>query len=72
MPASWQPIVFLTGVVGFWIVIFVTAIVMTRWALRGVGEITPEERADLGAPGGASANGATATTGSGAAAAGGH
>ena len=74
MPANLQPILFLTGVVGFWLLLFVTTIVLTRWALHGVGEITPDELSDLGVAGGdgTSPNGAKATTGSSAAAAGGH
>lgn len=35
---AWQPLGFLAAVVGFWMAIFIIAIVMTRWALRGVGE----------------------------------
>jgi hypothetical protein len=33
-----QPLAFLAAVVGFWTVLFATAIYMTRWALHGVGE----------------------------------
>lgn len=33
-----QPLAFLAAVIGFWTVLFATAIYMTRWALHGVGE----------------------------------
>jgi hypothetical protein len=53
---EWQSLGWLAGIVAFWVLIFCVAVFTTRWALHGVGEITPEERADLGMAGGGSAS----------------
>jgi hypothetical protein len=40
------PLAFLALVVGFWALVFATALIMTRLSLRGVGERLPEEDGD--------------------------
>ncbi|HEV2235462.1 MAG TPA: hypothetical protein VGR57_02265 [Ktedonobacterales bacterium] len=46
------PLLFLGGIVGFWIIVFLTALILTRRFLRGVGERLPEESGDSATPAG--------------------
>lgn len=74
MPGSWNSLWYLAGVVGFWLVIFSLTVWLTRRFVRGDGELSDAELADLHASSAdeAASNGAKAANASTAQAAGGH
>ncbi len=55
---EWMSLVILGGIVGFWALVFFTAVFLTRRSLRGVGELSAEE---TGGRGETSLNGTAAT-----------
>jgi hypothetical protein len=48
---EWISLAYLAAIVTFWAIVFVVALVMTRRALSGVGELTVDDAAAHTAPG---------------------
>jgi hypothetical protein len=40
---DWQPLIILGAIVGFWAIVFVVAVYMTRRSLAGVGELVVDD-----------------------------
>jgi hypothetical protein len=47
---DWTSLIYLAAIVCFWAIVFVVALIMTRRALSGVGELTVDDTAAHTAP----------------------